>query len=135
MPAFRATPPRRGIRECTLFFPYQQCLRQGRDIVLLASDAAPRSASSHSPDKSGPVERVPAVDPAWPAPANSVAANSPFYGTLVLQTVSGTPKTSARKRPVSQEVYPGEALVIELVVAGLPYLVIRGPAARIARRW
>ncbi|MGB7952113.1 MAG: hypothetical protein WCH75_30870 [Candidatus Binatia bacterium] len=31
--------------------------------------------------------------------------------------------------------YPGEALVIAFVVAVLPYLLIRGPAARIARRW
>jgi hypothetical protein len=31
--------------------------------------------------------------------------------------------------------YPGEALVIAFVLAFLPYLLIRGPAARIARRW
>jgi hypothetical protein len=31
--------------------------------------------------------------------------------------------------------YPGEALVIAFVLAILPYLLIRGPAARIARRW
>jgi hypothetical protein len=31
--------------------------------------------------------------------------------------------------------YPGEALVIAFVVAVLPYLLIRGPAARLARRW
>ena len=31
--------------------------------------------------------------------------------------------------------YPGEALVTVFVVAVLPYLVIRGPIARIARRW
>ena len=31
--------------------------------------------------------------------------------------------------------YPGEALTIALVVAVLPYLFIRGPVARIARRW
>jgi hypothetical protein len=31
--------------------------------------------------------------------------------------------------------YLGEALVIGFVVAVLPYLLIRGPAARIARRW
>ena len=31
--------------------------------------------------------------------------------------------------------YPGEALVIAFVVAVLPYLLIRGPAGRIARRW
>ena len=30
--------------------------------------------------------------------------------------------------------YPGEALVTAFVVAVLPYLLIRGPAARIARR-
>src|SRR5262249_19438765 len=31
--------------------------------------------------------------------------------------------------------YPGEALTIALVVAVLPYLLIRGPVTRIARRW
>ena len=31
--------------------------------------------------------------------------------------------------------YPGEALVIALVLGFVPYLVIRGPADRIARRW
>ena len=31
--------------------------------------------------------------------------------------------------------YPGEALIISLVLAFLPYALIRGPAARIARRW
>ncbi len=31
--------------------------------------------------------------------------------------------------------YLGEALVIAFVLAVLPYLLIRGPAARIARRW
>jgi hypothetical protein len=36
---------------------------------------------------------------------------------------------------VLRRFYPGEALVIALVVAVLPYLLIRGPAARFARRW
>ncbi|MGB7947692.1 MAG: hypothetical protein WCH75_08420 [Candidatus Binatia bacterium] len=31
--------------------------------------------------------------------------------------------------------YPGEAIVIAFVLAVLPYLLIRGPVARIARRW
>ena len=31
--------------------------------------------------------------------------------------------------------YPGEALVIALLLAFVPYLLIRGPSARIARRW
>jgi hypothetical protein len=31
--------------------------------------------------------------------------------------------------------YPGEALVTAFVLAVLPYLLIRGPIARIARRW
>jgi len=31
--------------------------------------------------------------------------------------------------------YPVEALIIALLLAFLPYLLIRGPAARIARRW
>ncbi len=35
---------------------------------------------------------------------------------------------------VLKRFYPGEALVIAFVVAVLPYLLMRGPAARIARR-
>jgi hypothetical protein len=35
---------------------------------------------------------------------------------------------------VLRRFYPGEALVIAFLVAVLPYLLIRGPAARIARR-
>lgn len=31
--------------------------------------------------------------------------------------------------------YIGEALIITFVLAFLPYLIFRGPAARIARRW
>jgi hypothetical protein len=31
--------------------------------------------------------------------------------------------------------YPVEALIIAILLAFLPYLLIRGPAARIARRW
>jgi hypothetical protein len=31
--------------------------------------------------------------------------------------------------------YPVEALIIALLLAFVPYLLIRGPAARIARRW
>jgi hypothetical protein len=31
--------------------------------------------------------------------------------------------------------YPGEALIVALVLAFVPYLLIRGPVARIARRW
>jgi hypothetical protein len=31
--------------------------------------------------------------------------------------------------------YPVEALIISLVLAFLPYVLIRGPVARIARRW
>jgi hypothetical protein len=36
---------------------------------------------------------------------------------------------------VLRRFYPGEALVTAFVVAVLPYLLIRGPIARIARRW
>jgi hypothetical protein len=36
---------------------------------------------------------------------------------------------------VLRRFYPGEALVIAFVLAVLPYLLIRGPVARIARRW
>jgi hypothetical protein len=31
--------------------------------------------------------------------------------------------------------YPGEALVTAVVLAILPYALLRGPAARVARRW
>jgi hypothetical protein len=31
--------------------------------------------------------------------------------------------------------YPGEALIVAVVLAFIPYLLIRGPAARIARWW
>jgi hypothetical protein len=36
---------------------------------------------------------------------------------------------------VLKRFYPAEAVVIALVLAFVPYLVIRGPAARLARRW
>jgi hypothetical protein len=35
---------------------------------------------------------------------------------------------------VLDEFYPGEALIVALLLAFVPYLLIRGPAARIARR-
>ena len=35
---------------------------------------------------------------------------------------------------VLRRFYPGEAVIIALVLAFVPYLLIRGPAARIARR-
>ena len=31
--------------------------------------------------------------------------------------------------------YPGEAVIVALVLAFIPYLLLRGPIARIARRW
>lgn len=31
--------------------------------------------------------------------------------------------------------YPGEAVIVAIVLAFVPYLVIRGPAARLARWW
>jgi hypothetical protein len=31
--------------------------------------------------------------------------------------------------------YPGEAVIVALTLAFLPYLILRGPIARIARRW
>ena len=36
---------------------------------------------------------------------------------------------------VLRRFYPGEALVTAFVVAVLPYLLMRGPAARLARHW
>ncbi len=36
---------------------------------------------------------------------------------------------------VLKTLYPVEALIIALLLAFVPYLLIRGPAARIARRW
>jgi hypothetical protein len=34
-----------------------------------------------------------------------------------------------------QAFYPGEAVVIAIVLAFIPYLIVRGPVARLARRW
>jgi hypothetical protein len=34
-----------------------------------------------------------------------------------------------------QAFYPGEAVTIAIILAFLPYLIVRGPAARLARRW
>jgi hypothetical protein len=31
--------------------------------------------------------------------------------------------------------YPSEALIVAILLAFVPYLILRGPAARIARRW
>lgn len=31
--------------------------------------------------------------------------------------------------------YPGEALIVGIVLAFIPYLLVRGPAARLARPW
>jgi hypothetical protein len=31
--------------------------------------------------------------------------------------------------------YPGEAILVTLQLAFVPYLLVRGPANRIARRW
>ena len=31
--------------------------------------------------------------------------------------------------------YPAEAVIVALLFAFIPYVIIRGPAARIARRW
>ena len=31
--------------------------------------------------------------------------------------------------------YPGEALIVAIILVSLPYLLIRGPVNRIARRW
>jgi hypothetical protein len=36
---------------------------------------------------------------------------------------------------VLRQFYPAEAVIVALVVAFVPYVIIRGPAARIARRW
>jgi hypothetical protein len=36
---------------------------------------------------------------------------------------------------VLKKFYPGEALVISLVLAVVPYFLIRGPAARLSRWW
>jgi len=36
---------------------------------------------------------------------------------------------------VQRWIYPGETVVIAVVLAILPYLLIRGPVNRIARRW
>jgi len=31
--------------------------------------------------------------------------------------------------------YPGEAVIIAILLAFVPYLLLRGPIARVARRW
>ena len=36
---------------------------------------------------------------------------------------------------VQRWVYPGELLIVALVLAVVPYLLIRGPVNRVARRW
>ena len=36
---------------------------------------------------------------------------------------------------VLQRFYPAEAVIVALLFAFVPYVIIRGPAARIARRW
>jgi hypothetical protein len=35
---------------------------------------------------------------------------------------------------VLDRLYPGEALIVALLLGYVPYLLVRGPAARIARR-
>jgi hypothetical protein len=36
---------------------------------------------------------------------------------------------------VLEQFYPAEAVIVALLFAFIPYVIIRGPAARIARRW
>jgi hypothetical protein len=36
---------------------------------------------------------------------------------------------------VLKQFYPAEAVIVALLFAFVPYVIIRGPAARIARRW
>ena len=36
---------------------------------------------------------------------------------------------------VLKRFYPNEAVIVALLLAFIPYLILRGPAARIARRW
>ncbi len=36
---------------------------------------------------------------------------------------------------VLKQFYPAEAVIVALLFAFIPYVIIRGPAARIARRW
>src|SRR5215472_3602779 len=36
---------------------------------------------------------------------------------------------------VLRQFYPGEAVIVALLFAFFPYVIIRGPATRIARRW
>jgi hypothetical protein len=36
---------------------------------------------------------------------------------------------------VLRRFYPGEAVIVALLFAFVPYVIMRGPAARIARRW
>ena len=36
---------------------------------------------------------------------------------------------------VLRQFYPAEAVIVALLFAFVPYVIIRGPALRIARRW
>ena len=36
---------------------------------------------------------------------------------------------------VLETFYPGEAVIVALLLAVVPYFLLRGPIARIARRW
>ena len=36
---------------------------------------------------------------------------------------------------VLRRFYPGEAVIVALLFAFVPYVIMRGPATRIARRW
>jgi hypothetical protein len=36
---------------------------------------------------------------------------------------------------VLKRFYPAEAVIVALLFAFVPYVIIRGPVARIARRW
>jgi hypothetical protein len=36
---------------------------------------------------------------------------------------------------VLRRFYPAEAVIVALLFAFVPYVIIRGPAARVARRW
>ncbi|MGA8191853.1 MAG: hypothetical protein WB902_00595 [Acetobacteraceae bacterium] len=61
----------------------------------------------------------------------SIAAGVLWYGV----TVQDTERDAIYQHLVFKTFYPVEALFIALLLAYVPYLLIRGPVARIVRWW
>ena len=81
------------------------------------------------------------------------AGNSPYFWTMVsnprerIRRLNEGLNTTARiillglvmdtlyQAIVLRRYYPGEAVIVSLLFAFVPYVIMRGPALRIARRW